>query len=88
MILQISVIAHSCQAYLYQGMSFLANRFWARAQREPGHKSSSTSRSNQTKPKLIMFSRRFHAFSTKRKPIARAKGDPGAIGKSKEDLRD
>jgi len=29
MILQISVIAHSCQAYLYQGMSFLANRFWA-----------------------------------------------------------
>jgi hypothetical protein len=27
MILQISVIAHSCEAYLYQGMSFLDNRF-------------------------------------------------------------
>jgi len=35
MILQISVIAHSCQAYLYQGMSFLANRFWAAPNANP-----------------------------------------------------
>jgi len=55
---------------------------------KPSRKSSSTSRSNQTKLKLITFTGYFNAFSTGRKLIGRAKGDPGAIGKSKEDLRD
>jgi hypothetical protein len=57
-------------------------------QREPGRKSSSTSRSNQIKHKLITFTGRFNACSIGRKPIARVKGDPRAIGKSKEDLQD
>jgi len=51
-------------------------------------KSSSTSRFNQIKLKLIKFTGRLIVFSTGWKPIACANGDPSAIGKSKQDLRD
>jgi hypothetical protein len=60
----------------------------ARLQRETGRKSGSTSRFNQTKFKSITFTRRFNAFSDCVKIDCTCKSDPGALGESKEDLRD